>query len=212
MIWESGYWKADLIKDAEIIERWSKKNPTTRQYVLLERKIFITSYSIRKLIEAEIIGCDFPMWNFSLNMFEKKSSKTINHMNRLNIDELYDLDKPLINSKNISFLCNTLIHSNMFILGMNEAGEIDSFLFRSFPSDKIKEDYLYRMDLEKYVSILKWIGHSDVIEQRLVKAPEEKSGFKISRTYCFNDSIPRKGLPKNLILENKYIKTCLENQ
>jgi len=211
MIWESLYWKSDLIKDADVLNRWSKKKHSNRQYVLLEKKIFITAYSVRKLLEAEKIGSDFPMWNLGITKFLKKTKDKIDHMNNHDIDRSYDVDQPIQDSISIASLCNTLIHSYIFLLKENEAGEVISFLFTS---DKTKELYIYEMDLEKFTNLLKWIGHSDVIESHQTRDPNEPSGFKIKRRYCFNDCIPRKGLPsKNkLTFLSEYIKNCLESE
>jgi hypothetical protein len=88
MIWESWYWKDGLIKDAEILNRWARKKPSTRQYVLFEKKIFLSAYVIRKLIESEKLGSDFPMWNLSIEKYPKKPEKTIDLFNSHRIYEL----------------------------------------------------------------------------------------------------------------------------
>ena len=50
MIWESYPWKNQLIADAAIIKRWaSKTQHTQRRSMLIERKVFLAAYIIRKL-------------------------------------------------------------------------------------------------------------------------------------------------------------------
>jgi len=211
VIWESSYWKSDLIKDADVLTRWAKKRSSTKQYVLFEKKIFICAYSIRKLIESEKIGSDFPMWNFSVDKFLKNTSKKIDFMNAPNIEEFYDFENTIKESINISFLSDKLIHSYIFSLEMKENGEIDGFLFTS---NDTKEKCIFKMDFNKFINILKWIGHSDVIKSFHQRDPSEKSGFKISRTYCFDDCIPRKGLPKKspILYFSKYVEICLKEE
>jgi len=213
MIWESGYWKSDLIKDADILNKWSKKKPSNRQYVLFEKKIFIAAFAIRKLLEAEKIGSDFPMWTFGVSKFLKKTKDPIDYMNSHKIDRFYELDREVKDSLSIPSLCNKIIHSYIFSLKMNESEEAVSFLFTS---DETKEECIYEMNLEKFTNLLKWIGYSDVIKSRQIRDPNEPSGFKIKREYCFDDCIPRKGLsPKiKLTFLSKYVESCLaqENQ
>lgn len=43
MIWESFYWKSDLIKDADILKRWAVKKTSIKQEVLFEKKIMISA-------------------------------------------------------------------------------------------------------------------------------------------------------------------------
>ena len=52
MIWESHFWKSDILKDINLITRWQSRTATERQNVILEKKIMINAYVIRKLIEA----------------------------------------------------------------------------------------------------------------------------------------------------------------
>lgn len=206
MIWESIYWKRELIKDATILEKWCKRKPTNRQYVLFEKKLFISAYSIRKLIEAEKIGPDFPMWNYQIEIFQKIiNSKKIDFMNKHELNEFYDFDKPVGGNISIDRICNALIHSYIFCLGENEKSEIDSFLFSS---DKDIEKFIYKMSIEKFINMLKWIGHSDVCDIDMKRDKDDKSVFKIKRNYSFDALIPRKGLPKILLT---YTNDLIEN-
>lgn len=193
MIWESGYWKADLIKDAHLLIRWARKKPSNRQYVLFEKKVSISAYSIRKLLEAEKIGPDFPMWTFGISKFLKKTQDKIDYMNNHDIERFYKLDTPIKDSISIACLSDTLIHSYIFSLNLNESGEIVTFLFTS---DKTKEECIYEMKIENFANLLQWIGYSDVIRCDQLRDSKQPSGFKIKREYCFDDRIPRKGLPQ----------------
>jgi hypothetical protein len=53
MIWESCYWKEPLIRLTKKLKQWNKqRNWTEERLVNLEREIFISFYSIRKLMDA----------------------------------------------------------------------------------------------------------------------------------------------------------------
>ena len=60
MIRESAPWKAELLRDADLIERWAKKTVASeRRSALLERKVFVSAYAIRRLNEAVKISSRF---------------------------------------------------------------------------------------------------------------------------------------------------------
>lgn len=196
MIWESSYWKNDLIKDSQILLRWSQKKHSTRQEVLLEKKIFISAYSIRKLVEAEKIGKDFPMWAFVLERHKKTSQKQIDYLNSHRLEEHYDFNYKEKVSVDLSFLTNQIIHSYVFAFSEDENSTNGFYV----ASDHVKESYLYHVNLERYINLLLWIGHCDVVAQSSKRNPNSKSGFDIIRKYSFDDCIPRKGLPKKELI------------
>jgi len=50
MIAESSHWKEPLGRDADIIERWALKPDNERRYAILERKIMLSAFAIRRLV------------------------------------------------------------------------------------------------------------------------------------------------------------------
>jgi hypothetical protein len=60
MIWESGPWKDVLLADAGLLERWAVKTKvTSRRSLLIERKVFLAAYTIRKHWEAQKLSTSF---------------------------------------------------------------------------------------------------------------------------------------------------------
>jgi len=54
MISESAPWKDHLALDANLIERWAAKpRSTARRSYIIEQKVFLTAYAMRKLLEGE---------------------------------------------------------------------------------------------------------------------------------------------------------------
>jgi hypothetical protein len=111
-------------------------------------------------------------------------------------DELFSLEKGCKANINLKLFSNWLIHSYIFTLEFTEEGIVSGFLFTS---DEEKDGYIYKIGLEKFVNILKLVGHSGVIQSRVKRNSEEKIGFSIERQYGFDDCIPRKGLQKTKI-------------
>lgn len=64
MIHESGPWKTNLIRDTALTERWAAKpHHYDRRSFLIERKVFLAAYAMRKLDEdlkssADLLAAD----------------------------------------------------------------------------------------------------------------------------------------------------------
>ncbi|HEV7334488.1 MAG TPA: hypothetical protein VGO06_00860 [Bosea sp. (in: a-proteobacteria)] len=70
MIHQSAPWKAHLIRDAHLIERWAAKpNHSERRSFLIERTVFLAAYAMRKLDEdiklsTDLLSADMPVLRF----------------------------------------------------------------------------------------------------------------------------------------------------
>lgn len=53
MILESSPWKAALARDADLIARWALKPASERRSFIVERKLFLSAYSMRKLSDDQ---------------------------------------------------------------------------------------------------------------------------------------------------------------
>ncbi len=94
MIWESYPWKEVLLKDADIIERWCQRHLTQRGMALIERKIFVSAYAIRKLFEAEKLTTNLDGQSLRCSRIERtKSHITGARHDAYNLDEHYDFSK-----------------------------------------------------------------------------------------------------------------------
>lgn len=166
MIWESHYWKIDLLKDAEIIERWSKKTSSTKQKVLLEKKIFIAAYSIRKLIEANKL-CDHLTKNDIVSLKRFKGihlDQVINFMNNHKFDKFYNFNDVEIVKVNLKSFADKIIHSLIFNFTMDKK-PIDGFLVASDWDANPKKDedrFIFEIELSEFINILKNIGRSGI--------------------------------------------------
>lgn len=57
MIWESSFWKDDLVKVAgKLVKRTIQKRWPERSLASLEKDVFVSFYAIRKLIESKKIS------------------------------------------------------------------------------------------------------------------------------------------------------------
>ena len=187
MIWESDKWKSDLIKDADILQRWAKKKPSSRQAVLFEKKIMISAYTIRKLIEAEKIGPDIKdeYWNIEIKKFTKNNNeKQINLLNWHHIDKHYNLNDSFStkNKTTLIKICNLIIHSYIFCLSHDNENFVDGFFVTS---DHEKENNLYWIKLDTFITLITEIGYLDIHELTMTENKRKPSGWTIKREYVY---------------------------
>jgi hypothetical protein len=113
MILESWPWKQRLLNDADLIERWARKGPTERRSFMIEQKVFLAAYAMRKLSEARKLSSSFSERVIKCQIYAAcKEPITIadNHK----IDEVYDLDNPKRRTIAAKSLLDLIIHSFIF--------------------------------------------------------------------------------------------------
>ena len=120
MIRESGPWKAELLRDAELIERWAAKTAMTeRRSALLERKLFVSAYVIRRLNEAVRISSRFRGVTLPVTRFPPTGT-SVDQWNILDFDDHYDLSGGRVERMPIFRFLNLLIHSLVFAEFQND--------------------------------------------------------------------------------------------
>jgi hypothetical protein len=155
MIWESSYWKQDLLRlSKKILElrhqiKWSERNT-----VSFEKDIFISFYSIRKLIEAKKLSRTILTRHIGAFSYPAKG-KEVTWLNWHNLHELYDFDQQQEEPLDLEFLCNQVIHCYVFSPIFEEHGELAGILLAS---DRMKNKKLYEVSIDEVVKILMAIG------------------------------------------------------
>lgn len=155
MIWESVYWKNDLIKlNKKITARLKQIRWTDASNANSEKEIMIAAFISRKLFDSNKISQKLE--NHELKIVKYKSNgKRINLLRRLSPDKYFDLENPINGSIKFRTLCNQIIHSYIFMLLMNEHGSLTDFWVAS-DYDKFK--FMYQISVKSYSSQLLKIG------------------------------------------------------
>ena len=155
MIHESAPWKAELLRDAELVERWATKTVVTeRRSALVERKLFVSAYAIRRLNEAVKISSRFPEVTLPVTRFPPTGT-SVDQWNIHRFDEHYDLGDGRVEQMPIFRFLNLLIHSLIFAEELNDRGQITGFCVTS---DNSAEKGLYRVGLEAFISLMRDVG------------------------------------------------------
>jgi hypothetical protein len=174
MIHESSYWKDDLIRYSKnLLKRANQKKWFERSFVVVEKEIFISFYTVRKLIDSnkltnKLCNKSFPV-NSHVNL-----GKTVNQINRHDIDKLFDLKNHKKLSLNLRTICNLFIHSYIFIFDL-EKGVLDGIFVSS---DFTKDKNLYWISLKTITEIFKEVGEN-YPSKIVYKAKKNKNDYEV---------------------------------
>lgn len=156
MIHESSFWKDDLIKLADRLERrlvqtrWGEKN-----LYILEKEIFVGFYSIRKLIESKKVSDSLKTKSYEVNEFPYQGcpESIVTHFK----EGEYDLNKAKRAHMTINQLCNQFIHSHHFLPFLPNGKNLIGFFFCS---DHKRTSCIYLITLFDIVDICRAIGNN----------------------------------------------------
>lgn len=173
MIYESYPWKQDLYqRKRQIIKNNTAENFSKNEdkaYTNIEKAIFYSAFIIRKLIDCGGKMSDAAD-KYSFEVHAIKPHKQITRMSCTPNEDSHDWE----NERNVTvqgkFICNSLIHSFVFSVLINEEGTVDSFLVSS---DFDKNKVLYRVDLSEWIKYIDFIASDSVV--RLESHYDEKS-------------------------------------
>jgi len=165
MIWESEPWKTQLLKDADIIDRWSrKKTPSEYRSILLEKKIFISAYAVRKLMEGEKLSTFLKTEKLPCIKY-RGCSDHITRMNNHHIERHYDLEKPMQEHIKAYDLMNLIIHSYTFVEQLTDDLGVGGIYLTT---DRKRHEWLWFFNIDSIVGFFKQVGHDNFsISQRV---------------------------------------------
>jgi hypothetical protein len=168
MIWESGPWKAGLLNDARLLERWaSKKNRPTQRGVIFEKKVFLAAYAIRRLFEAEKVCTVLKKKPIPCLRFPRTTTLA-DFLNWHRLDEHFDLAKPAPSILGVTALVNQIIHSFIFTLEVNEDDCVTRFFVAS---DRERTKNLFSIALCDFISLMREIGDDRPSTATFVRDP-----------------------------------------
>lgn len=155
MILESQPWKARLATDADIIERWSSKpSISVRRYTILEQKVFLAAYTIRRLLEANKLSTALRDRAISCLQFPSIPHAKLDLNNNHKLDELYNFAAPSSIVVENNRLVNVIIHSLAFAEVINEDKTTAGFLVASDRSRK----FLWQVSVLEFTALMRTVS------------------------------------------------------
>lgn len=156
MIFESSYWKDDLLKLAKKLElRLIQKRWTEKSFFAVEKELFLGFYSIRKLIESlkvseSVAGklyriYEYPKINNSIKILSDDPTKE------------FDLTKGRKVDVSVATLCNQFIHSYHFAPFAPEGKSLVGFFVCS---DYKRKTGIYLVTIFDVVDMYRQVGNN----------------------------------------------------
>lgn len=155
MIWESRYWKADLIRAARRLrQKKAQDSLSDATYARVEKDVMIGFFAIRKLTHAHKLSDSVSKQNVALSAF-KSAGTRITFLNSHHLDRHYNLGKRARVSLTLPFICNQIIHSYIFSLEVSANGALRGIFFSS---DLERSKMLYRLPIGTVIRIFEEVG------------------------------------------------------
>ena len=150
MIHESSPWKKTLFQDAELLERWAAKPCSPRRSFILERKVFLAAYSLRKLRENIKISNATLDLEVSVKISPPIQTGFSNMHNWF--DKYFDLQNPISCQMPWYRILNILIHSATFVEVIDNEDRITGFMVTS---DRELKRGLIHVDLAAFIDLMR---------------------------------------------------------
>ena len=156
MIRESGPWRSQLIRDANTIERWSRRPKITEhRSFILENKIFLAAYAMRKLFQARKLSSSFEQKNIKLKTFPAFNRSAVTSWNADKFDELYDLHHPTKEKISARHLLDVIIHSLVLVEVVRRDDSVGGFLVTS----DHRSAALWSVTVRQFVSLMRSVAN-----------------------------------------------------
>ncbi|ADL02223.1 hypothetical protein [Brevundimonas subvibrioides] len=149
MIHESSPWKSALRRDADLIVRWATRPPGERRGFLLERKLFLAAYSLRKLSDDHKLSSA----TLSAPVQVRLAPPLKPHFSGLmhGLARHYDLNARQTRTLTWRRILNMMIHSAAFAEVVDDEGRCTGVLVTS---DREAGRGLVEVDLGDFVALM----------------------------------------------------------
>jgi hypothetical protein len=155
MIYESRYWKGDLLKAAASLERrLTQQRWYDGTFADVEKRVMLGFYAIRKLVEAHKIDDETAGQSVAVTAFPS-TGKLVTRISRHHWWDLYDLSDPRKTKIQLLPLCHQFVHSYVFSLAFDEKRALDSVLVSS---DRERNRMLLSISIPEVIRVFKRVG------------------------------------------------------
>lgn len=156
MIHESAPWKRHLARDADLIERWAAKpGHSERRSFLIERKVFLAAYAMRKLDDAAKLSIDTLGSPMAVSRYPP-SRAGYSEVNSHRWDEFFDLENAASVELPRRRVLNLLVHSLVFVEVLSEAETFDAFMVTS---DHEQAKGLVQVKVAAFVDLMRLVAN-----------------------------------------------------
>ena len=152
MIHDSALWKRELARDAGLIERWAaKRSRSERRSFLIEQKVFLAAYAMRKLHDATMVSTSLLTDDIAVERFAPTRAG-FSEINNHRVDDYFDLLNPVESALSGRSLLNILIHSLVFVEVLDDDDAVIAFMVTS---DRESKRGLYRVRFANFIRLMR---------------------------------------------------------
>ncbi|OPA94973.1 hypothetical protein BFW87_13015 [Pseudomonas fluorescens] len=167
MIHESYYWKNPLLRSSRWLEKAIVDEKTSeRIFARAEREIFVGFYAVRKLLETFNLSTKTKALKYETPFFSAFNEANPDYFNRDKLQKHYDLNQQKVQTLDIEFICNQVIHSYIFIFSLSAIGSIEGFYLSS---DTMRKKKLFFIPITTISDILRTVGNDYPSDQHLTR-------------------------------------------
>lgn len=150
MIRESAPWKTSLRKDAELLTRWAVKPPTDQRAFLIERKLFLAAYTLRKLADDHKLSSGTLEAHARVKVASPRKPRFsgIQH----SLDQYFDFENQSLCAVPWRRVVNMMIHSAAFSEVEDDKGCCVGFLVTS---DRELARGLIQVELADFLDLMR---------------------------------------------------------
>ena len=165
MIWESAYWKDDLLRLTRILkQKRHQKIWRESSLAIVEKTVMTGFYIIRKLMEAKKLSDTIVSQKIPTQRHQHRG-KPVALVNWHRIDRHYDLEHRSLTQRSLKWLCNQMIHSYVFIVSLDDKNSLDGLYFAS---DRERNKAIHHLSLEKVIEVFESVGKNYPCSSRFV--------------------------------------------
>lgn len=176
MIWESSYWKEDLLRHAAALRKRTLQHRwPERSFARLEQTVMLGFYFIRKLLEAKKLTIDVSEKQLPVIIFPSLG-KPVTLLSWHHLDRLYDFDHPNEKKRSIQWLCNQVVHSYVFTPTFAEPSGLAGLLLNS---DRTRNKALYLINIEDVISLFESVGANNANYAEKFRLDPKKGDFEV---------------------------------
>ena len=158
MIRDSWHWKHSLSKDADLLETWAEKTKfTERRSALIERKVMVSAFSIRKLHESGKLSSAFADRSTQVRVFQRKPGR-VEPAFDYDLDKEFKMNCPVQRRHPVMKVLDQIIHSRIFYEGVVEGGAVESFIVAS---DRTSSVRITEVSISEFLRIMRAAAHDD---------------------------------------------------
>jgi hypothetical protein len=188
LIHESWPWKRELLGDADVLERWLQKPLTERRGFIIEKKVFLAAYTMRKLLQAGKLSTARLERSIGCKLYPARSGVPPRRVSSY-LDGYYDFSAASLVQVPARKLLDMIIHSFIFAEGLDDTHRVASFLVTS---DVTREHGLWDVPFASFLRIMRKVGRDD--PSRSVSAFDPETGQWV--TWAGNGEPPRHVMKK----------------